>query len=332
MRADRLISLVLLLQEQGPQSAAELARQLEVSVRTIYRDLDALSTAGIPVYGERGPGGGVRLLEPYRTRLTGLSQQEVRALFMLSIPAALAQLGVDQELRTALLKLSASLPDSQREAESRTRQRFHLDPEMPVGGFEPLPALQVLSRALWQEEQVHITLRLEFDTEVSLQVEPYGLVAKGTHWYLVSGQPGGVRVDAVDRIVAASRAGFKFEYPQGFNLAHFWQSWQRTTEGEFQPYAARLRLSPALVQFLRYILEPAAWQAIYDQPRDSDGWRTTTLKFDSIYHARDKILAFGGGCEVLEPRLLRQSVLDFAQQICAVYQPQDAAGSFAEHG
>src|SRR5512136_703550 len=127
MRADRLLSLLMLLQARGRMTAQELAAELEVSERTIYRDINALSASGVPVYAESGPGGGCALLDSYRTNLTGLDQDEVRALFMLSIPAPLDQLGVSQELRTALLKLSAALPDTRRGDEERTRQRIHLD-------------------------------------------------------------------------------------------------------------------------------------------------------------------------------------------------------------
>lgn len=127
MRADRLLSILMLLQSRGKITAPELARELEVSVRTIYRDIEALSTAGVPVYAERGPGGGCVLVDGYRTSLTGLTRDEVKALFMLSVPASLDELGVSQELRAALRKLAASLPTAQRQDEEIVRQRIYLD-------------------------------------------------------------------------------------------------------------------------------------------------------------------------------------------------------------
>ncbi len=127
MRADRLLSLLMLLQARGRLTAKALAEKLEVSERTIYRDIDALCVAGVPIYGEAGPEGGYALLDSYRTSLTGLTEGEVRALFMLNIPAPLAELGVSQELRTAMLKLSAVLPAARRSDEERVRQRFYLD-------------------------------------------------------------------------------------------------------------------------------------------------------------------------------------------------------------
>ena len=159
MRADRLLSLLMLLQTRGQMTAQELAKELEVSERTIYRDMDALSVAGIPIYGEPGPEGGFALLNSYRTNLTGLTEGEVRALFMLSIPAPLADLGVSQELRSALLKLSAALPDSHRRDEAKVRQRFHLDSTWWHQGAEQLPHLSTVHDALWQDRQLHIVYR-----------------------------------------------------------------------------------------------------------------------------------------------------------------------------
>ena len=142
MRADRLLSLLMLLQARGRMTAQELAAELEVSERTIYRDINALSASGVPVYAESGPGGGCALLDSYRTNLTGLTADEARALFMLNIPAALDQLGVTQELKAALLKLSAALPEARRRDEERIRQRIHLDSTWWFQAEEPLPHLQ----------------------------------------------------------------------------------------------------------------------------------------------------------------------------------------------
>src|SRR5690606_3266212 len=159
MRADRLISLLMLLQTRGQMTANELAERLEVSTRTIYRDLDALSTAGGPGYAERGPQGGCRLLESYRTNLTGMKEKEVRALFMLTVPGLLADLGVDQDVEAALLKLTAAIPAPfQRDAE-RVRQRIHLDPAGWFQMAEPLPYLSLLQQAVWEDRRVRVDYR-----------------------------------------------------------------------------------------------------------------------------------------------------------------------------
>ena len=154
MRADRLLSLLMLVQTRGKMTVKKLADELEVSERTIYRDITALSATGIPVYASRGPGGGVRLIEEYRTTLTGLTPDETRALFMLSIPAPLTQLGLGEKFRGALLKLSAALPDALRTDESRTRQRIHLDSSWWFQSEQQVPCLQTIQQALFQDRRL----------------------------------------------------------------------------------------------------------------------------------------------------------------------------------
>ncbi|HEX2910651.1 MAG TPA: HTH domain-containing protein [Chloroflexia bacterium] len=186
MRADRLIALLMLLQSHGSMTAQALAETLEVSERTIYRDINALGIAGIPVMTERGPGGGCSLLDSYRTNLTGLTEEETRALFMLNLPAPLSQLGVAPELKSALLKLSAALPVTRRSAEERVRQRIHLDATWWFQPEEPLPCLTKLYQAIWEDALVYVKYRVRFEprgeVEIEQLVEPYGLVAKASVW------------------------------------------------------------------------------------------------------------------------------------------------------
>lgn len=226
MRADRLISLLILLQTRGSLTSQQLADELEVSVRTIYRDLQALAIAGVPVYMERGPGGGCSLLEGYRTNLTGLTPQEARALFMLNIPAPLDQLGVTQELKAALLKLSAALPASRRSDEESSRQRIHLDSSGWFQAEESVPCLPAIQQALWQDRKLHLTYRADFGTQVQQIVAPYGLVAKASTWYLAYAHPSGdERALRVSRVTEAVILDETFERPAGFDLPEFWKGW-----------------------------------------------------------------------------------------------------------
>ena len=161
MRADRLLSLLMLLQARGRLTAPKLAQELEVSERTIYRDIDALSAAGVPVYGEAGAGGGYALLDSYRTNLTGLTEGEVRALFMLSIPKPLADLGVGRELGAALRKLAAALPSARRDDEERVRQRFLLDAVGWEQVEESAPHLPTVHQAVWEDRRLHLAYRID---------------------------------------------------------------------------------------------------------------------------------------------------------------------------
>ena len=330
MRADRLLSMLMLLQARGQMTAEQLAAELEVSVRTVYRDLDALSAAGVPVYAERGPGGGCALLEDYRTTLTGLTPDEVRALFMLSIPAPLAELGVSGELKAALLKLAAALPASRRDDEARARQRFHLDPAGWSETPEPVPHLRTLYEAVWQDRCLHLVYRLPFDARATWQVEPYGLVAKAGAWHLVCRRDGHLRVLGVSRVMDAHLGEGTFQRPAGFDLAAFWEAWCAEVEASRPSYRATVRIAPQLVPWLPHYFG-AEIQGQIDRAaapdagrhdggrRDGEGWITLALRFESMEGARDRLLAFGGAVEVLAPRALRASVADYAAQIVARY-------------
>jgi len=323
MRADRLLSLLMLLQTRGHMTAQELAEELETSVRTIYRDIDALSAAGVPVYAERGPGGGCALLDSYRTNLTGLTEDEVRALFMLSIPAPLAELGVSQELKAALLKLSAALPAARRHDESHVRQRIHLDWAGWHQPEEPAPHLQTIHQAVWQDRKLHIAYPVEIVSYVKQferLVDPYGLVAKAGVWYLVCAGDGRMRVQRVSRILEAHLAGERFERPADFDLAAFWERWCARQEESRPTYPVTARVSPDLVALLPLYLGGRIHAALAQAgPPDAEGWVTLVLPFETAQAARDRILGFGKAVEVLEPEPLRKSIVDFAVQIVSFY-------------
>lgn len=321
MRADRLLSILLLLQTRGRMTAAQMAEELEVSERTIYRDIDALCVAGVPVYAERGLGGGFALLDSYRTRLTGLTEDEVRALFMLSIPAPLAELGVSQNLKTALLKLSAALPDAHRDDEAYVRQRVHLDSIWWFQSTEPVPHLQTIQQAVWQDRKLYLTYRLPFGNQAERSFSPLGLVAKAGVWYLVCARNGKFRVLRVSDVLNARPSDESFQRPEDFDLVAFWREWCAAYEGNRPYYPVTVRVAPDLVSHLPQYFGDRIRETITQeagQP-DAEGWITLTLPFETLEAARERILSFGRAVEILEPRVLRASVLDFAQQIVALY-------------
>ncbi len=320
MRADRLLSMLMLLQARGRMTAQKLAEELEVSERTIYRDIDALSAAGVPVYGERGPEGGYALLDSFRTNLTGLTEGEVRALFMLSIPAPLTELGVSRELKAALLKLAAALPDAHRHDEARARQRFFLDSTWWFQGEEPAPHLQTVHQAVWHDRRLLVTYRLPFAIEVEHVVDPYGLVAKAGVWYLVYASNDRVRAYRVSRLLDVRLLDKSFERPADFDLAAFWSEWCAEREKGRSHYPVTVRIAPNFISYLpRHFGETIRHAIARAGPPDEEGWITLQLPFERLEAARDRILGFGGAVEVLEPRALRKSVLDFATQIVALY-------------
>ncbi len=320
MRADRLLSMLMLLQSRGRMTAQQLAGELEVSVRTIYRDLDALSAAGVPVYAERGPGGGCALLEDYRTTLTGLTPDEARALFMLSVPAPLADLGVSRELKAALLKLSAALPTARRGEEEQVRGRIHLDSVAWFHSGEAVPHLHTIQQAVWTDRQLDLVYRLPFDAQAEWRVEPYGLVAKANTWYLVCARNGHLRVLRVSRVVDARLLDDGFERPADFDLAAFWRGWCADVEENRPSYPVALRVAPQLVPWLPRVFGEQGREAQrHAGPADTEGWIPLTVVFESLEDARTQILGLGRAVEVLEPLALRESVLDFARQIVGLY-------------
>jgi predicted DNA-binding transcriptional regulator YafY len=321
MRADRLLSLLMLLQTRGQMSAKELADELEVSERTIYRDIMALSTSGVPIYASRGPGGGVRLIEEYRTTLTGLTPDETRALFTMGIPAPLAQLGMDEKFKGALLKLSASLPETRREEEARTRQRILLDSSWWFQSEQEVPCLKTIQQALFEDRRLRIKVRWEFfNTQFEQQAEPYGLVAKANIWYLVYGRGGTPHVTRVSQIVEAEMTAECFERSPDFQLETFWEKYCREYESQ-PPFCAHVRVAPeALPMLAEYIGERARGQIASRQNPDADGWVILDLPFESFIAARSRLLGLGRAVQVLEPEPLRRSLVDFAEQIVKFYK------------
>jgi predicted DNA-binding transcriptional regulator YafY len=320
MRADRLLSILLLLQARGRMTARQLAQELEVCERTIYRDVDALGAAGVPIYGDAGPAGGYALVDSYRTNLTGLTEGEVRALSMLNVPAPLADLGVSQELRAALLKLTVALPDARRRDQERVRQRYHLDSSWWRQGEERVPHLRTIHQAVWQNRMLHVVYRPPFATEIERLVAPYGLVAKAGIWYLVYAINGAVRVHRVSDYLDVRVTEESFERPAGFDLESFWEEWCAEYETLLSDFTATVRVAPAFVpQLPRYFGSVIHAKVAQAGPPDAEGWVRLELSFESFEAARERILGFGRGVEVLEPLALRRSVLDYAEQIVALY-------------
>lgn len=320
MRADRLVSLLMLLQTRGRLTARVLASELEVSERTIYRDVEALSVAGVPIYGEPGPAGGYALIDSYRTTLTGLTEGEVRALFMLGIPQPLSQLGVAREAQTALLKLTAALPAIQQRTGDLIRQRVHLDPAWWPRSEESVPHLQTVHQAVLQDRRLVIRIHLPAGTVVEQAVEPYGLVSKAGTWYLLYAHHEWMDARRVSELLDVRLAEQGFERAPGFDLAAVWQKWCAAHEADRPRYAVTLRISPEFLPALPRLLGRALDDMlVHAGASDTHGWMVVELAFDSLDEARERLLACGRGVEILEPRALRQSVLDYAQQIAALY-------------
>ena len=310
----------MLLQTRGRLTAHELAERLEVSERTIYRDLDALSTAGIPVYAERGPGGGCELLDSYRTNLTGLSEDELQALFMVSVPAPLADLGMSKALEAAQLKLSAAVSSSRRTDIEMVRQRIYLDSAAWFHPPESVPHLETLQNAVWHNRRVRMVYRATDGSWGKRLIDPYGLVAKANIWYVVGYVIRWIQVYRVSRIQEAALTESTFERPSDFDLPGYWARWVQEFESGQPQYPATVRLTSTLIPALPRIFGDRIWAVIEQAGSvDDTGWVTLTLPFQSLPEARTHILGFGDQAEVLAPAELRQSIIGYATQVLTAY-------------
>jgi predicted DNA-binding transcriptional regulator YafY len=325
MRADRLFTIVLLLQSHRQLTARSLARRLEVSERTIHRDMEALSGAGIPVVAERGTGGGWSLLGEYRTNLTGLNEAEVQSLFAIKPSKLLADLNLDKAAEGALLKLLAALPSVHRRGAEYARQRIYVDVTGWNRADEAAPLLHTLQEAVWQERRVRMTYERGECEASERVVDPLGLVAKGSVWYFVAGVGGGdVRSYRVSRVARAEITDEPSERPSDFDLASFWEQSAAKFRAHLPSYRARVRVRREVVKLLPFAGRFARVEEVGEP--DREGWAEVSLRFDVEEMACQYALGFGTQLEVLEPARLRRKVLAAAREVVAFYEGKDSGG------
>jgi predicted DNA-binding transcriptional regulator YafY len=303
VRASRLVSFLLVLQTRGQLTAEELADRLEVSVRTVQRDAQALAAAGVPIVSVRGPAGGYRLERGYRTKLTGLDAVEAEALFV----GPAAELGLGRELAAARLKLLASLPEELQDRAGRAAQLFHVDTRGWFREEDRVPHLPVIAGALWRGRRLDMRYR-EGATVVSRRLDPLGLVLKAGVWYLLARRRGEERVYRVSRIVNARERAEDAVRPPGFDLAEAWRSRSEAFEQSRPQLEVTVRVPQSEVRYLR------GARVVEDGERP-----TLVARFDGLDHAFHSLLAWGPHAEVLEPAELRSRVAAAAAETAALY-------------
>jgi predicted DNA-binding transcriptional regulator YafY len=328
VRADRLLSLVLLLQARGRATARAIAAELEVSVRTVYRDLEALAAAGVPVLTESGPGGGCRLMEGYRFPLRGLRPDEAEALLILGVPGVLRELGLDRALDAAQRQIRITADG----ADQGGAALVHLDMPRWFGGPEEVPCLRDLAQALRARQRLAVRYRPRDDMADARPrvVGPLGLVNKAGQWYLVASSAGsardwpGVRVFRVARMASARVLAEPFERPPGFDLAAFWRRWSAEFEASRPRIPVTLRASPGALAAFGEIFGQAAGPALVTAlPPDEDGWRVVTLSFEHERAAVGRLAGFGDQVEVQSPPSVRAGLVATARQILRRYDAAD---------
>lgn len=318
MRASRLLSILILLQLRRRLTAADLAAEFEVSERTIYRDIDALSAAGIPVYGDRGPGGGFQLLDGYRTQLTGLSSGEAEAITMIGLPGPASELGLGAATSAAQNKLIAALPGGGGALADRMATRFHLDAVDWYRGGEALPHLPAIARAVLDE--LKLSMRYESWQGVrDWTVDPLGLVLKAGIWYLPARSGEKVRIFRIANIEELAVGNAPFDRPADFHLANWWQAEQARFEAELFATTATVRASPDGCKRLA-AQSPRGAEAVAraDAP-DAKGWRAMAMMVEDSDHGARDMLAIGAEVEVLAPASFRRRVGALARAIIALH-------------
>jgi predicted DNA-binding transcriptional regulator YafY len=319
MRASRLLSILTTLQARGRVTAPELADECEVSLRTIYRDVDALSAAGIPVYSERGSAGGYRLLDGYRTRLNGLSAQEAAALFMTGLSGAAADLGLGAVMVAAQNKLLAAMPAEMRAGAEQMRQRFHLDAPAWFAQPEQPAHLPLVAGAVWDQHPFRMRYR-SWKAETQRVVEPLGLVLKSGAWYLVGQVEGDARTYRISRILELAILDQRFERPANFDLESYWRAGTQRLEADLHRNVATIRLSPWGVRMLEMFMSPFVRAATrIESEADAQGWRIAIMPVGSIRQACVDLLRFGAQVEVLEPPELRAKMAEIAAGMSTIY-------------
>jgi predicted DNA-binding transcriptional regulator YafY len=325
MRASRLLSILMLLQTRGRMTAQALAEQFEVSIRTIYRDIDQLSAAEVPVYADRGPNGGFELLDGYRTKLTGLSPSEAATLFLAGLPGPAAELGLADIMTTAQLKLTAALPEGARATARRVSARFHLD---PVGWFrsgEDARFLPAIANAVWSEICINVRYQ-RYAGVVSRKLQPLGLVLKGGVWYIVAMVGERPRTYRVSKVVELTETAERFERPKDFDLVRYWSAASRDYEVGLYRGKATLRVSKAGLMKLELLGSAVASAAAETASApDAAGWVRVVIPIERIDHAAGELIRLGVDVETLEPQELRDRIAEMARDVSRLYRRRRGA-------
>jgi predicted DNA-binding transcriptional regulator YafY len=318
MRASRLLSIQMMLETRGRMSAAALAEALEVSVRTLHRDIDQLSAAGVPIYAERGRAGGFRLMDGWTTRLTGLTPSEAQAVFLSGLAGPAADLGLAAPMQGAQLKLLTSLPATWRAEAQKVQSRFHLDPVDWYREADAVPHLSAVAQALWDDRQLR--LRYEsWERDVDRVVHPLGLVLKAGAWYLVASAGKEPRTYRVSNIKQAEVLPARALRPRQFDLARHWTKSVARFETELYKGHAEILATPTGLKLLRYQNAAVARVAASaPKPRRQDGRVPLRIPIESVEQAAGQLIRLAPEVEVTGPPPLRRALLARLRQVTAM--------------
>ncbi|MFD5849760.1 helix-turn-helix transcriptional regulator [Cytobacillus pseudoceanisediminis] len=318
MRADRLISILLLLQNNERMTTRELAKELEVTERTIHRDMEALSAAGIPVLAERGKFGGWKLLEKYRTNLTGLKADEIKTLLLSPSFDHLMDLGISEDWKEARQKLLAAIPAPLKDGVKDISNRIHIDTSTWRQTPREMKSFGIVQQAVWEEKKLQIQYEKADKHTSDRIVEPLGLVAKGNTWYLIAASEEKIKSYRVSRILDAELINENFSRPNDFDLSGYWQESKQKFISSLPRFEVEVEMSPSIIQRINFTGRFVQVMHM-DSPKD-DGWISASLCFDTEQEAREYILGFGIQIKIVRPVSLRKSVGEMAESVVNLYK------------
>lgn len=318
MRAGRILKVLMILQTHDKVTAGALADACETSIRTVYRDIDTLSTIGVPVYSEQGVQGGYRLLQGYRTRLNGLSAKEAETLFLTGLSGPAQKMGLQATLADAQLKLKAALPENMRLEADRLESRFLLDAPNWFFDDEKVNYLPDLMTAVLEQQSIVMQYQ-SWKGQIKRQTQPLGIVLKGGQWYLLAKVDNDVRTYRVSRIESLTLLDETFERPKDFNLAAFWQDSLRRMETIQFPIIAEVRLTPLGVKIMQHVCSSYALNQAQIEPVDDSGWHQASFPVDESVHGCAELLRFGAELEVIGPPELRAEMENLVSSLATLY-------------
>lgn len=318
MRADRLMNIMILLQSRGKMTAKQLAHELEVSDRTILRDMDALSNAGIPIVADRGKEGGWSLLDNFRSKLSGLNIDDIKSLFLFPSGKLLEDLGLNIQALDTRQKLLAAIPGTFRDEAQAMWERIHIDSSTWRQSKEKVHALKTVQQAVWESKKLKIYYEQADGEQKERLIEPLGLVAKGNRWYLVALRNGELRNYRVSRIHTAKVENETFRRPFDFNLADYWEQSKKEFIQNLPQYDVQVELHPAIIKRINFTGKFV--QFIKTENPNGDKWIPATLRFNDKQEAIEFILGFSNKIKVISPKDLPNEVVSSAISVIKFYK------------
>jgi predicted DNA-binding transcriptional regulator YafY len=318
VRADRLISILLLLQTNGQMTARELAEKLEVSERTIYRDMEALSSSGIPIFAEQGRNGGWTLLEGYETKLTGLKKSEILSLLISPSIPLLNDLGLSESSIEARKKLIASLPVPYRDNVHDGWNRIHIDTSTWHQQQDKIASFEILKAVIWKEHKLKLTYQKHEGTYSCTVVKPLGLVAKGSRWYFVAAKENDeIRSYRASRIQTVEVLEETFQRPKTFDLAQYWTDSTNQFIKNLPTYNVQVAVHPSALP--RVTFTDRFVQVVEYGNTDQAGWILVKLSFNTEEEAKAYILGYANQMRVIKPKKLSDQIYAMAKATVAFY-------------